>query len=72
MEAIRTKTVRIRFGSDVQEIVKKLSDGAMGVPLSETQIVNLVLVRGARALLADLEMGGELPGIGGDPNVERN
>ena len=54
------RSLRARVNSTVSEAVRALRASNPDMQLSEAQSLNTILQRGARAVLADLELGGNL------------
>lgn len=59
------RSARIRESEHVLQAAKALRSANPGLSVSDNQVFNTLVERGARALLTDLELGGELPGLGG-------
>lgn len=59
--AVKLVQVRIKLTDDVIEALKALESAAGPIVISPGQAMNALVVRGARACLCDLELGGNLP-----------
>lgn len=66
-----SRTLRIGYTAEIDEAVKSLKAANRNLNLSETQLINHLVARGARATLTDLALGGELQFDAGKASNER-